>query len=100
MKAIKILKKIYKNNPDTRIQRNNVDVNFTIHDFNNINEAIKELEELQKELDYYGVNYKCLKEQLIDECDLIKTNKEHFYFLKQNERDFIVDRFKSRFQLK
>lgn len=50
MKAIKILKKIYKNNPDTRIQRNNVDVNFTIHDFNNINEAIKELEELQERI--------------------------------------------------
>lgn len=47
MKAIKIFKKIYKNNPDTRIQRNNVDVNFTIHDFNNINEAIKEPEELE-----------------------------------------------------
>lgn len=47
MKSIKILKKIYKNNPDIRVQRNNLDVNFTIHDFSNIKKAIKELEELE-----------------------------------------------------
>ena len=63
-------------------------------------EAIKELKELELKFDILTVNYKCLKEQLNDECDLIKTNKEHFYFLKQNERDFIAERFKSRFQLK
>ena len=67
---------------------------------NNCKEAIKELEELKLKFDVLIVDYKCLKEQLIDECDLIKTNKEHFYFLKQNERDFIAERFKSRFQLK
>lgn len=45
MKALEILKRIYINNPDTRFQRNNIDINFTIHDFSNVNEAIKELEE-------------------------------------------------------
>lgn len=49
-KAIKILKKIYKNNPDIRVQRNNLDVNFTIHDFSNIKEAIKELEDLKERI--------------------------------------------------
>ncbi len=48
MKALEILKKIYANNPDTRFQRNNIDINFTIHDFSNVNEAIKELEALEK----------------------------------------------------
>ena len=100
MKAVKILKKIYKNNPDIRSQRNNIDINFTIHNFNEIKEAIKELEELELKFDILTINYKCLKNQLTDECNLIKTNKEHFYFLKQNERDFIAERFKSRFQLK
>ena len=47
MKALEILKKIYANNPDTRFQRNNIDINFTIHDFSNVNEAIKELETLE-----------------------------------------------------
>ena len=47
MKALEILKKIYINNPDTRFQRNNIDINFTIHDFSNVNEAIKELEALE-----------------------------------------------------
>lgn len=47
MKALEILKKIYAKKPDTRFQRNNIDINFTIHDFNNINEAIKELEVLE-----------------------------------------------------
>lgn len=47
MKALEILKKIYANNPDTRFQRNNIDINFTIHDFSNVNEAIKELEALE-----------------------------------------------------
>ena len=47
MKAVKILKKIYKNNPDIRSQMNNIDINFTIHNLNEINEAIKELEELE-----------------------------------------------------
>ena len=46
MKALEILKRIYINNPDTRFQRNNIDINFTIHDFSNVNEAIKELEAL------------------------------------------------------
>ena len=39
-----ILLKILEKMPDTRSQRNNVDINFTIHDFYKINEAIKELE--------------------------------------------------------
>ena len=47
MKALEILKRIYINNPDTRFQRNNIDINFTIHDFSNVNEAIKELEALE-----------------------------------------------------
>ena len=47
MKALEILKRIYINNPDTRFQRNNIDINFTIHDFSNVNEAIKELETLE-----------------------------------------------------
>ena len=47
MLALKILKRIYINNPDTRFQRNNIDINFTIHDFSNVNEAIKELEALE-----------------------------------------------------
>ena len=47
MKALEILKKIYANKPDTRFQRNNIDINFTIHDFSNVNEAIKELEALE-----------------------------------------------------
>ena len=46
-KALEILKRIYANNPDTRFQRNNIDINFTIHDFSNVNEAIKELETLE-----------------------------------------------------
>jgi len=47
MLALEILKRIYANNPDTRFQRNNIDINFTIHDFSNVNEAIKELEALE-----------------------------------------------------
>ena len=50
MKAVKILKKIYKNNPDIRSQRNNIDINFTIHNFNEIKEAIKELEYLKEKI--------------------------------------------------
>ena len=50
MKAVKILKKIYKNNPDIRSQRNNIDINFTIHNFNEIKEAIKELEYLKERI--------------------------------------------------
>ena len=46
MKALEILKKIYAKKPDTRFQRNNIDINFTIHDFSNVNKAIKELEVL------------------------------------------------------
>ena len=47
VKALEILKRIYINKPDTRYQRNNIDINFTIHDFFNVNEAIKELEALE-----------------------------------------------------
>ena len=47
MLALEILKRIYINNPDTRFQRNNIDINFTIHDFSNVNEAIKELKALE-----------------------------------------------------
>ena len=47
MLALEILKRIYINNPDTRFQRNNININFTIHDFSNVNEAIKELEALE-----------------------------------------------------
>ena len=47
LKALEILKKIYANKPDTRFQRNNIDINFTIHDFYKIKEAIKELEALE-----------------------------------------------------
>ena len=36
-----ILLKILEKMPDTRSQRNNVDINFTIHDFYKIQEAIK-----------------------------------------------------------
>ena len=67
LKAIKILKKIYKDEPDTRVQKNNVDINFTIHDFSNINEAIKELKEFEKyesDMDKYldyTTNSKCSK---------------------------------------
>ena len=66
MKAIKILKKIYKNNPDIRSQRNNIDINFTIHNFNEIKEAIIELKELENRscsnckyvyIDTLGFNY-------------------------------------------
>ena len=52
MLALEILKRIYINNHDTRFQRNNIDINFTIHDFFNVNEAIAELEERQKEDEY------------------------------------------------
>ena len=38
-----ILLKILEKMPDTRSQRNNVDINFTIHDFYKIQEAIKNL---------------------------------------------------------
>ena len=64
LKAIKILKKIYKDEPDTRVQKNNVDINFTIHDFSNIEEAIKELEEYESDMDKYldyTTNSKCSK---------------------------------------
>lgn len=77
MKAIKILKKIYKNNPDTRIQRNNVDVNFTIHDFNNINEAIKELEELEnRSCDTCKIKFCSIKRILTREDEI---NSNYFY---------------------
>lgn len=77
MKAIKILKKIYKNNPDTRIQRNNVDVNFTIHDFNNIKEAIKELEDLQnRSCDTCKSKFCSIKRILTREDEI---NSNYFY---------------------
>lgn len=37
--------------PDTRKQKNNIDINFTIHDFTNINKAIKELKEFDTDRD-------------------------------------------------
>lgn len=51
LKALTFLKEIVKNEPDTRKQRNNVDINLTIHDFSNIKEAIKELESLNLDRD-------------------------------------------------
>lgn len=48
LKALKILKEITKREPDLRFQRNNIDINFTIHDFSKIKEAIKELEKFKK----------------------------------------------------
>lgn len=51
LKALTFLKEIVKNEPDTRKQRNNVDINLTIHDFSNIKEAIKELEGLNLDRD-------------------------------------------------
>ncbi len=50
IKALAILKKIKKYEVDTRSQRNNVDINFTIHNFREVNEGIKELETLAKKL--------------------------------------------------
>ena len=46
LKALKILQKISKHEPDIRKQRNNIDINFTIHDFTDINKAIKELKDM------------------------------------------------------
>lgn len=51
LKALKILQEISNYEPDTRKQRNNVDINFTIHDFTNINKAIKELKEFDTDRD-------------------------------------------------
>ena len=51
LKALKILQEISNYEPDTRKQRSNVDINFTIHDFTNINKAIKELKEFDTDRD-------------------------------------------------
>ncbi len=51
LKALKILQEISNYEPDTRKQKNNIDINFTIHDFTNINKAIKELKEFDTDRD-------------------------------------------------
>ena len=62
--------------PDTRSQRNNVDINFTIHDFYKINEAIKELEKSKTVCNdcIYG-NKNMIKDKIV--CDIfVSTNRK------------------------
>ena len=77
MKAVKILKKIYKNNPDIRSQRNNIDINFTIHNFNEIKEAIKELEELENRSCNTCKSNSCSIKRILIREDEINSN--YFY---------------------
>lgn len=75
MKATNILKKIYKNNPDIRVQRNNVDINFTIHNFNDISEAIKELEELENRSCSNCNNFKIFNSKVVrDSCSIVNVS--------------------------
>ena len=71
-----ILLKILEKMPDTRSQRNNVDINFTIHDFYKINEAIKELEKSKTVCNdcIYG-NKNMIKDKIV--CDIfVSTNRK------------------------
>ena len=76
MLALEILKRIYINNPDTRFQRNNIDINFTIHDFSNVNEAIKELEALENRSCESCKTKNCSVRRILVEKDEIST----YYF--------------------
>ena len=82
MKATNILKKIYKNNPDIRVQRNNVDINFTIHNFNDISEAIKELEELENRSCIGCVNLTRSNSQDCISCS--RQYQDNFKIIKNN----------------
>ena len=71
-----ILLKILEKMPDTRSQRNNVDINFTIHDFYKIQEAIKKLEKSKTVCNdcIYG-NKNMIKDKIV--CDIfISTNRK------------------------
>ena len=74
MLALEILKRIYINNPDTRVQRNNIDINFTIHDFSNVNEAIKELEALENRSCDSCKTKNCSVKRILVEKDEIATD--------------------------
>lgn len=67
--------------------------------YDTIEKYEEKLKQLRLESDMLLVNYNHLKYQIKDECELIKTNKEHFEFLKQNERNFISNRLKERFRI-
>ena len=71
-----ILLKILEKMPDTRSQRNNVDINFTIHDFYKINKAIKKLEKSKTVCNdcIYG-NKNMIKDKIV--CDIfVSTNRK------------------------
>ena len=71
-----ILLKILEKMPDTRSQRNNVDINFTIHDFYRIQEAIKELEKSKTIYnDCINANKNMIKDKIV--CDIfVSTNRK------------------------
>lgn len=71
-----ILLKILEKMPDTRSQRNNIDINFTIHDFYKINKAIEELEKSKTVCNncIYG-NKNMIKDKIV--CDIfVSTNRK------------------------
>ena len=71
-----ILLKILEKMPDTRSQRNNVDINFTIHDFYKIQEAIKELEKSKTVCNNcIYANKNMIKDKIV--CDIfVSTNRK------------------------
>lgn len=75
-KAITIFKRLLKYMPDTRKQKNNVDINFTIHDFYSLTDAIKELEKSKTVCNdcIYG-NKNMIKDKIV--CDIfVSTNRK------------------------
>lgn len=75
-KAITIFKRLLKYMPDTRKQKNNVDINFTIHDFYSLTDAIKELEKSKTVCsDCIYANKNMIKDKIV--CDIfISTNRK------------------------
>lgn len=67
--------------------------------YDTIEKYEEKLKQLRLEYDMLLIDYNHLEYQIKDECELIKTNKEHFEFLKQNERNFISNRLKERFRI-
>lgn len=75
-KAITIFKRLLKYMPDTRKQKNNVDINFTIHDFYSLTDAIKELEKSKIVCsDCIYANKNMIKDKIV--CDIfVSTNRK------------------------
>ena len=86
-----ILLKILEKMPDTRSQRNNVDINFTIHDFYKINEAIKELEKSKTVCNNcIYANKNMIKDKIV--CDIfVSTNRKGTV-----EKDFRCNKGKTK----